>query len=402
MKSSIFAGPTAKPKTPYRMEKQNADSADIFLYDVIGDGWDGTTAKQFATDLKDLGKVKTLNLFINSPGGSVFDGVAIYNQLARHSARKLVTIDGLAASIASVIAMVGDQITMAKNAMMMIHNAWGIAVGDAPLMRKTANELDKINETLVATYKGRTKMTEPDIRTMMNEETWMTAQEAVAKGFADAVSSEEVAIAAFLKHDLSAFRNLPSALTNVSDAATSFTDLPLASRDMAWDSAAADKRFRQRVSSDGSGDADKMNWPRYRAGHFWYDSGNADAFGGYKLLFVDVVDGQLKAVPRAIFACAGVMMGARGGVDMPAGDRDAVKAHIDKYYEKMAREFNDDSIEAPWEPMMEPSPEQDQSTKEIIISAEEVPAPDPLLTKAASKIAAASARCLRRGITAHS
>jgi HK97 family phage prohead protease len=124
--------------------------------------------------------------------------------------------------------------------------------------------------------------------------------------------------------------------------ATSFSDLPLASRDRAWDSNAAEKRIRSWANADDSPNA------QYRKAFFWYDSENAENFTAYKLGFADIVDGKLTAIPRGIFASAAVIQGSRGGVDIPNDDVGPVKSHIEKYYAKMRREFDDDSIIAPW------------------------------------------------------
>lgn len=190
-------------------KKDAPKTADVFFYDVIGDSWDGTTAKGFAADLKALGDLDVLNIFINSPGGSVFDGVAIFNTLVRHRARKAVVVDGLAASIASIVAMAGDSITMAKNALMMIHDPWGFTMGKAEDFRKAADMLDKIKGTMIETYVDRSKTDAPTIEKWMSAETWLNADETVAAGLADSVSEKEVEIAAILKHDLTRFRNAP-------------------------------------------------------------------------------------------------------------------------------------------------------------------------------------------------
>ncbi len=119
-------------------------------------------------------------------------------------------------------------------------------------------------------------------------------------------------------------------------AATTFQDLPLADRDRAWDGDAAEKRVRAWADAEDEPNA------KYRDAHAWYDADNKDNFTAYKLLIADVVDGRLKAVPRGVMAAAGVMQGARGGVDIPAEDVDRVKSHLAKYYKKM-----DDT--APWD-----------------------------------------------------
>jgi hypothetical protein len=117
---------------------------------------------------------------------------------------------------------------------------------------------------------------------------------------------------------------------------TAFQDLPLADRDRQWDGDAADKRVRK-----WAGVQDKPN-ERYRDAHVWYDSDNKDNFTAYKLLIADVVDGKLKAVPRGIMAAGGIMEGARGGIDLPKGDIDRVRSHLEKYYKKMGEA-------APWD-----------------------------------------------------
>jgi len=112
-------------------------------------------------------------------------------------------------------------------------------------------------------------------------------------------------------------------------AVTAFQDLPLADRDRPWDGDAADKRVRKWADATDEPDA------RYRDAHVWYDAGNKDEFGAYKLLIADVVDGRLKAVPRGVMAAGNVMQGARGGVDLPKSDVPRVKSHLAKYYAKM-------------------------------------------------------------------
>jgi ATP-dependent Clp protease protease subunit len=183
--------------------------AEILIYDEIGAF--GITAKQFADDLKAVGKAGRITLRINSPGGSVFDGLAIHNSLKRLSARKTVWIDGIAASIASVIAMAGDEIIMPENTMMMIHDPAGMVVGTAPEMRAMAEALDRIKGGLVSAYRDRTGKPEADIEQLMAAETWLTASDAVAAGFADRVDKPIRATARF---DLSRFRNAPAVLVD--------------------------------------------------------------------------------------------------------------------------------------------------------------------------------------------
>ncbi|MFC0992470.1 head maturation protease, ClpP-related, partial [Pasteurella multocida] len=186
------------------------DTAEISIYDEIG-GW-GISAKAFAKQLKDLGNVKKINLHIHSPGGSVFDGMAIFNLLNNHSAKKTVYIDGLAASMASVIAMVGDVVIMPENAMMMIHKPWGIQGGDAEDMRKYADLLDKIEETLISAYTKKTGKSAEELAEMLAEETWLNGKECVEHGFADQLVEPVKAMATLNSKRLEEFSNMPKAV----------------------------------------------------------------------------------------------------------------------------------------------------------------------------------------------
>jgi len=180
----------------WQIKNKSETSADLYLYDEIGDGWyESTSAKDFKKELDEIGEVKALNIYINSPGGSVFDGMAIYNQLKRHKAQKTVYVDGIAASIASVIALVGDKLIIPKNAYFMIHQPWSIAIGTAEDFRKTAEALDKIGEGILNVYDEHSALTRDEIKQLMDAETWMTGEEALEYGFADEVT-EEVKIAA--------------------------------------------------------------------------------------------------------------------------------------------------------------------------------------------------------------
>lgn len=193
----------------YKIVKDSKkDSAEIFLYDIIG-GW-GISAQGFAKDLKDLGTIKSLDIHINSEGGDVFDGKAIFNLIAQHPARVVSHIDGLAASIASIIALAGNEIRMGEGAFFMIHNAWGVGVGDAKDLRKTADLLDSVNDSIIDTYEARSKQNRDDIISWMNDETWMTAREAKDRGFVDVIS-EPLKIAAQIQEPR-LFRHPPSNL----------------------------------------------------------------------------------------------------------------------------------------------------------------------------------------------
>lgn len=195
----------------YRMAKNGA-RGEIYLYGVIGDSFfsDGVTAKQFSADLKELGDVSALDIRINSEGGDVFQGRSIYNLLNEHKAKITVHVDGWAASIASLIAMAGDEIIMGDGAYMMIHNPWGYAVGESGEMRRVADLLDSIAGTMIDTYAARTGSSRDDIKKWMDAETTMTAEESVERGFADSVVAG-ARIAAIVRRPES-FKNLPLAL----------------------------------------------------------------------------------------------------------------------------------------------------------------------------------------------
>lgn len=166
--------------------------AEIWIYDDIGDlWWGGVTAKAFADELKAAGSVETIKIYLNSAGGLVSDGLAIYNTLKRHAARKEVYIDGFALSTASLVAMAGDSIYMAANGMMMVHKPWGFAEGNAEDMRKKAETLDKLELQLVDTYVRRTGQSEAEISVLVANETWMTAEDALALGFVDEITDEQ-------------------------------------------------------------------------------------------------------------------------------------------------------------------------------------------------------------------
>jgi ATP-dependent protease ClpP protease subunit len=168
----------------------DGETLTLWIYDVIDmdDFWGGTSAKQIARELKAYPDATTIIININSVGGSVWGGLAIYNVLHRHAARKIVNVDGVALSAASAVAMVGDEIRMAENAMLMIHNAWALVAGDSVELVKAAERLDKVDETLRRTYAARTGNEVEQIGDWMREETWFTAEEALEKGFATAIT----------------------------------------------------------------------------------------------------------------------------------------------------------------------------------------------------------------------
>lgn len=188
------------------VKEDNSDVADLYLYNIIDDfAYEGYTdsAESILKDINDLGSIKTLNVFINSPGGSVFEGISIKNMLERQKLKGCfinVVIDGLAASIASIIAMAGDKITMPENALMMIHRASCGCMGNADDFAKQIEVLNKIDLVLTNTYVTRSNglLTEEDVTDMFNSgDTWLTAQEAKDFGLCDEITEKLEAVAKY-------------------------------------------------------------------------------------------------------------------------------------------------------------------------------------------------------------
>lgn len=165
------------------------DVAELFIYDAIGSDMfaGGLSAKNVADALKEAKGAKTMNIRINSPGGDVFDGLAIYNLLSAFKAEKVVHIDGLAASIASVIAMAGDKVIMASESEMMVHQAWTVTGGNSSDIKKVITQLDNADNSIKAIYERKTGMKQDKLHELMAAETWMTSAEALDMKFADSI-----------------------------------------------------------------------------------------------------------------------------------------------------------------------------------------------------------------------
>ena len=175
----------------WNLTKNKDDSADLILYGDIGESWlDDVSSKNIANELKNL-DVSTINLRINSGGGDVFSAIAISNLLKNHKANIIAHIDGLAASAATIITSVCDKVIMPKNALFMIHNPWTVVGGEAKDMIKTAEQLDKVKNSIINTYKSKTNLEIEEISKLMDEETWLDSYEAKEKGFIDEISDEE-------------------------------------------------------------------------------------------------------------------------------------------------------------------------------------------------------------------
>lgn len=209
-----------------RLRDKAARAGEILIYEDIGaGGWfsDGVSAKSFTEALKALGDVATLDVRINSYGGDVFDGLTIYQQLVQSKAKVTTHIDGIAASIASVIAMAGQEIRIAEAGWLMIHDAWGIAAGNATQLREIADRMDAVSQQLAGIYDARTKQGTKKVCAWMAEEKWFNAQEAVANGFATSVS-ENLRMAAHAAPP-GHFRHVPKVLAPRNESQTYNADV---------------------------------------------------------------------------------------------------------------------------------------------------------------------------------
>jgi len=192
----------------YSIKNKGEQVVDISIHDEIG-LW-GISAADFIADLQAHKNATAINLSIHSPGGSVLDGFAMYNALKSHNAKIHGNVEGIAASAASFILMAADTISMPEDAFIMIHNAWGGAVGDAEELRSVADVMDKLQDSIVNIYEKRTGKTEGELRDMMAAETWMNANDALEHGFIDTIS-DAVGVAAKVTGFDRHFKNMPVA-----------------------------------------------------------------------------------------------------------------------------------------------------------------------------------------------
>jgi ATP-dependent protease ClpP protease subunit len=188
--------PPAPPAPAPRLSIANAagDRAEVYIYGVIGSDWfdEDVTAASFVAELREI-TAPAIDLHINSPGGLVFDGIAIYSALVNHDATVHVHVDGLAASAASFVAMAGDSVSIEKPAKMFIHDAQGVAWGGPDVMRQMAELLDELSDTVAAIYADRAGGTVDSWRDAMRDETWYSAAQAVEAGLADHVANDSTA-----------------------------------------------------------------------------------------------------------------------------------------------------------------------------------------------------------------
>jgi ATP-dependent Clp protease protease subunit len=217
----------------YQINAAADGEAEVMLFDEIG-FW-GIQAKPFIQELQAL-DVERIHVRINSPGGSVFDGIAIANALRQLDATVITHVDALAASIASVIALAGDEVHMADNAFLMIHDAWTISIGNATQLRADAALLDKIGGSIIDAYVKKTGASVDQVTKWMKAETWFSAQEAKDEGFIDAIEGQSDAEASF---DLSVFNHAPAALVRREESEPGARELERALRDAGCSRAAA-------------------------------------------------------------------------------------------------------------------------------------------------------------------
>jgi ATP-dependent protease ClpP protease subunit len=192
--------PANRERTPILAQEPSASVKDgvakMRLYDVI-DSWGGSwgiSALEFLSALDEIGEdVEEIRLHINSPGGEVWEALAILNSLRAHPARLVAIVDGIAASAASFIAAAADETIMSPNTQLMIHDAWGLCIGNAADMRNTGGILDQISDNIASIYADKSGGTTAEWRAIMLDEGWYSAQEAVDAGLADKIAGEEPA-----------------------------------------------------------------------------------------------------------------------------------------------------------------------------------------------------------------
>ena len=195
--------------------KAEGNNAELKIYGDIGDNFWKDEEDKSVVSVKDLEaflnenkNLATIDIYINSNGGSVFDGIAMYNMLKRHKAYKRVYIDGFACSIASVIAMVGNKIVMPKTSMMMIHNPWTVAMGNAEELRKVADDLEVVGEVIKNAYLDKGNLTEEKLSELMNAESFLTAEQCFEYGFCTQVGDETEGSVQSVETALNEYQNL--------------------------------------------------------------------------------------------------------------------------------------------------------------------------------------------------
>ena len=203
-------------KEKLELVAKSDDMYELTLYGAIGESWfeESVTAKNVINEIKKIpDKVKEIQVRLNSPGGSVFDGITIYERLRQHKAKKTVYVDGVAASIASIIAMAGDEIHVGEGSFIMIHRPMTGIYGNAAELEKTIDILDKIENQMIAIYSRKTGLSNAEVSKLMSEETWFNADESLDKGFATNKTGVEAnlrMVASALKNGASWIKKTPN------------------------------------------------------------------------------------------------------------------------------------------------------------------------------------------------
>ena len=208
----------AETKNYFDIRNVTENSAEIYVYSAIhrwGEDCGYKSAKDVQSELKAIENIKQLNVYINSPGGAVFEGMSIMSMLSRLKCKKTVYIDGLCASIATVIAFgIGAEVHMASTSLVMIHNAINDVSGNYKDFEKAAADLKKIDTNLVSVYRKRCgeNLTEEEIRNYMDEETWFSADECLSYGFIDVIDEAGTQQACLPKDLYDRYKNVPSSV----------------------------------------------------------------------------------------------------------------------------------------------------------------------------------------------
>lgn len=207
--SRFWGKPLDRPEW-YKIEASANDQAEILVYDVIG--WPYNDAGDLVRYVNSLGD-KDILVRLNTPGGDVFDGMAIFNSLANHKGKVTIRIEALAASMGSVLAMAGKEIQAYSNTMMMIHDPWTYMAGNQYELREMADLLEKISGNMLDVYTGRSKVGKREMKEIMKAETWYTAKEAKEKGFINTIL--ETGKATKAQFDLTMYTNAPDGICSI-------------------------------------------------------------------------------------------------------------------------------------------------------------------------------------------
>lgn len=230
------------------MARETGDELELDIFDEIG--YFGIDTAQ-VSNMINKKKYKTIKVNINSPGGDVFDGIGIFNELLRHEATVKVNIVGIAASAASIIAMAGDEITIQENAIFMIHNAWTLAIGNKEDLANTIKVLEKIDASIAKTYVAKTDITMEEVVQMMDDESWLDADESLEKGFVHKIEKIENSTNNML-FDLSCYENVPAELKR---------NIESSLRDAGYTQSQAKRAISQGFAALGQREVDRVNVP---------------------------------------------------------------------------------------------------------------------------------------------